>query len=148
MFFQDGRLAQDGQESAVSLSVPLPNYANYGQTAEPSPRPLAAFSTPTPQITQRRFAPFNCRSWRNKIEQFIDLRSIWCAIIAPNVQKLRKKTEQKTGHRERRRRCTKYFEKYPKNQRQTDDGHFGIHKSRSHPICSMRFPLGLLLFSF
>lgn len=46
-------------------------------------------------------APFSCRNWRNKIEQFIDLRSIWCAIIAPNLPEIKKKKEQKESREKR-----------------------------------------------
>lgn len=83
-------------------------------------------------------APFSCRNWRNKIEQFIDLRSIWCAIIAPNLPEIKKKEEKRTQQRKARKK------------RRNNKGRVCIGSERWSNGLTKRFPLGtwLLLFSF
>lgn len=63
-----------------------------------------AVSSPADRAVCVWGAPFSCRNWRNKIEQFIDLRSIWCAIIAPNLPEIKKKKRREHSREKRGRR--------------------------------------------
>lgn len=95
-----------------------------------------AVSSPADRAVCVWGAPFSCRNWRNKIEQFIDLRSIWCAIIAPNLPEIKKKKrrEQSREKRGRRDATTKAVCVYRK--RTTIDGRIGRMVKRAHKAIS------------
>lgn len=101
------------------------------------PTHTRAVSSPADRAVCVWGAPFSCRNWRNKIEQFIDLRSIWCAIIAPNLPEIKKKREENTA------------EKSEEEETQQQRPCVCIGSEWSNGL-TKRFPLGtwLLLFSF
>lgn len=108
------------------------------------PTHTRAVSSPADRAVCVWGAPFSCRNWRNKIEQFIDLRSIWCAIIAPNLPEIKKKkrSEQSREKRGRRDATTKAVCVYRKRTT--------VELAEWSNGLTKRFPLGtwLLLFSF